>query len=269
MIGLTIALATALACGDSAGPGGGSGGGGGPAAVRLKDVVIAHLPAPYYHFAYDSGGRIAQVSFASDLLKYDVRYQDNRITELRNITLGNSDRLQYLYDAAGRVATVNYLNGTGAVFTRVRLTYDGDRLTRLDRERNLAGGFIIDKTMSFSYYADGNLQEIMVRRPALNGQAATTSVDRFEQYDDNINVDAFGLIHDDFFDHVVLLPEVQLQHGNPARETFTGEDVNYRFEYTYTYDNHQRPLSKGGTATILFGADSGQTVPLSTVFSYY
>jgi hypothetical protein len=82
-------------------------------------------------------------------------------------------------------------------------------------------------------------------------------------------VDGFGLIHNDFFDHVVLLPDVRLQQGNPARETFTGGAVNYRFDYTYTYDDHQRPLTKGGTATILTGPDSGRTIPLSTVFSYY
>ncbi len=123
--------------------------------------------------------------------------------------------------------------------------------------------------MSFSYYADGNLQEIVDHRPAIDGQEATTTVDRFEQYDDNVNVDAFGLIHDDFFDHVVLLPDVQLQKGNPAREILTGVSVSYRFEYTYTCDEHKRPLTKGGTATILTGPDAGRTLPLSTVFSYY
>ena len=209
------------------------------------------------------------MSFASDFLIYDVLYQGSRVTELRNNTAGNRDRLQYVYDAAGRVATVNYLDGAGTLFARVLLTYDGDRLSTLDRERKLQTGFTVEKTMSFSYYADGNLQEIVEHRPAVNGQPETTTVDRFEQYDDNVNVDAFGLIHDDFFDHVVLLPHVQLQQGNPTREIFTGVSTNYQFEYTYTVDDHKRPLTKGGTATILTGPDSGRTFPLSTVFSYY
>ncbi|MGE5760837.1 MAG: hypothetical protein ACM37V_10840, partial [Gemmatimonadota bacterium] len=229
----------------------------------------SHLPAPYYHFEYEPDGRIARVSFASDLLIYDVLYRDGRITEQRNITLGNTDRLQYVYDAVGRVAMVNYVDATGTVFARVRLTYVGNKLSGLDRERKLEAGFTIEKTMSFSYYADGNLQEIVDHRPAINGQEATTTVDRFEQYDDNVNVDAFSLIHNDFFDHVVLLPNVQLQKGNPAREIFTGGSVDYRFDYTYTYDDQKRPLTKGGTATILTGPDAGQTIPLSTVFSYY
>lgn len=269
LLGLTITLAAVLACGDSQGPGGGSGDGGGPAAVRLKDVLVTSLPSPYYHFDYTPAGRIARVSFASDLLIYDVLYQGDRISELRNSTFGNMDRLQYVYDAAGRVQTVDYLDPTGIVFTRVLLTYDGATLTRLDREVKVGPDFTIDKTMSFSYAADGNLQEIVVHRPALNGQPATTTVDRFEQYDDKVNVDGFGLIHDDFFDHVVLLPDVQLQKGNPAREFFTGVDVSYRFDYTYTYDEHKRPLTKGGTATILTGPDAGRVIPLSTVFSYY
>jgi hypothetical protein len=270
LLGLTIALAATQACLDSQAPIGQPGDGGGrPAPVPLQDVAVTNLPSPYYHFEYDSGGRISRVSFASGFLIYDVGYQDGRIAELRNISLANMDRLRYLYDGAGRVETVDYVHSTDTVFARVRLTYDGDRLIRLDRERMLDSGFTIEKTLSFSYSADGNLQEIVDHRPALNGQPATTTVDRFEQYDDNVNVDAFGLIHNDFFDHVVLLPDVALQRGNPAREFFSGGSVDYRFDYTYTYDEQKRPLTKAGTATILTGPDSGRTIPLSTTFSYY
>lgn len=264
-LGLTITLAAALACGDTQAPGGP----GGSPAVLLQDVVVTNLPSPYYHFEYEPSGRIRHVSFASGLLIYDVAYQNGRIAELRNHTAGNADRLRYLYDVVGHVATVTYLDDAGTVFTRVHLTYDGDRLSRLERERRLGVGFATDKTMSFSYYPDGNLAEIVDHRPAVNGLDSSTTVDRFEQYDGHVNVDAFGLIHNDFFDHVLLLPDVQLQMGNPAREIFTGVSTNFLFEYTYTYDAQDRPLTKGGTATILTGADSGRTFPLSTVFSYY
>ena len=268
LLSLTITVAALLACSESQDPGG-DGGGGGPTPVLLEDLVVANLPSPYYHFEYQPGGRISRVSFASGYLIYDVVYQDSRITELRNNTAGNMDRLQYVYDAAGRVETVNYLNPTGTVFARVRLTYDGGKLSRLDRERKLVAGFTIEKTLSFSYYGDGNLREIVDHRPAMNGQEATTTVDRFEAYDDAVNVDAFSLIHNDFGDHVVLLPDVQLQKGNPAREFLTGGSVDYRADYTYTYDDQQRPLTKEGTATILTGPDAGRTFPLHTAFSYY
>ena len=35
--------------------------------VLLRDVVIPNLPAPYYHFEYDTGGRVRAASFASGL----------------------------------------------------------------------------------------------------------------------------------------------------------------------------------------------------------
>jgi hypothetical protein len=264
LLGLTITAAAMLGCRDSQGPLEGP-----TPAVALQDVVVTSLPAPYYHFEYRPGGPISRVSFASDFLSYDVVYRNGRIAELRNNAVGNTDRLQYVYDAFGRVATVNYLDPMGTIYARVRLTYDGDRLSRLDRERNLAAGFTLEKTMSFSYYADGNLEEIVDHRPAQGGQPASTTVDRFEQYDDKVNVDAFDLIHNDFFDHIVLLPDVQLQRGNPARETFTGGGEDYRFDFTYTYDAHDRPLLKTGTATILTGPDAGRIIPLRTAFSYY
>jgi len=44
----------------------------------------------------------------------------------------------------------------------------------------------------------------------------------------NINVDGFSLIHDEFNDHLILLPDVQLQKGNPAREVSVAEPVQVR-----------------------------------------
>jgi hypothetical protein len=270
LLSLIVTVAAVLACGDSQGPDGGPGGGGGGPVVPLEDIAVSSLPSPYYHFEYDPAGRFGRVSFASGFLSYDVLYQGNRIAELRNNTAGNTDRLLYVYDAAGRVQTVNYVNPTGAVFARVRLTYNGGKLSQLDRERKLDAGFTVEKTLSFSYDADGNLQQIVDHRPAISGrQDESTTVDRFEQYDANVNVEAFSLIHNDFFDHVVLLPDVQLQRGNPAREFLTGGSVDYRFDYTYTYDAQKRPLAKDGTATILTGPDAGRTIPLHTAFSYY
>jgi hypothetical protein len=239
-------------------------------AVLLRDIVISNLPSPYYHFEYDAAGRVAAASFASGLTDYEVVYDGGRISELRNIAIQNGTRLAYLYDDAGRVSLVKYLDANGLVFTTVFLTYDGQKLTRIERDQRVAGGFIIDKTMALSYYPDGNLREITEHRPPVDGQPTeTTTVDRFEQYDDNINVDGFSLIHDDFFDHLILLPGVRLQKGNPARQTHTGDGLNFAIDYSYTYDNKNRPLTKTGEALLLNGADAGRRVQLSSVFSYY
>src|SRR5678810_1135672 len=129
---------------------------------------------------------------------------------MRNNILVNHDRLQYFYDDAGRVSEVRYVDPNASVFTVVFLSYDGQQLTGLERDRRVEGGFIVDKRMSLSYYADGNLQELTEQLRSPDG-SETTTVDHFERYDDKTNVDGFSLIHDEFFDHLVLLPQVQLQ----------------------------------------------------------
>ena len=103
------------------------------------------------------------------LFIYDVVYEGSRISEMRNNILVNHDRLQYVYDDAGRVSAVRYVDSNGAVFTVVFLSNEGRKLTGLERDRKVEGGFIIDKTMSFSYYPDGNLMDITEHRPANRG----------------------------------------------------------------------------------------------------
>lgn len=241
-----------------------------PAKVLLKDVVIPRLPSPYYHFEYDGQGIVNSVSFASGLTTYDVIYAAGRISEMRNTTIANQDRLVYVYDDAGRVAAIRETDGSGVVFTALFFTYAGDKLVELERDRRVTGGFIIDKTMSFSYYPDGNLLELTEHRPAIDGvQSETTVKDRFEQYDVGINVDSFGLIHDDFFDHLVLLPAVQLQKSNPRRVIRTGDADNYTVDYTYTYDARNRPLTTRGDLTFTTGSSAGQHFQVGSVFSYY
>ena len=241
-----------------------------PPAALLKDVVIPNLPSPYYHFEYNTEGRVNAASFASGFFIYDVLYEAGRISEMRNNIFVNHDRLTYSYDNAGRVIAVNYVDGDDdVVFTRLALSYIGEKLMEVERQRRLNGVFVTDKTMSFSYYADGNLMELTEHRPALAGQPETTMIDRYELYDDKINVDGFSLIHDEFFDHLVLLPGVQLQKGNPARQTHTGDGLNYRVDYTYGYDDQKRPLTKSGDLVYLNGPDAGRRFQTSSVFTYY
>ena len=241
-----------------------------PAPILLKDVVLDRLPSPYYHFDYDANNRASGVSFASELNSYSLVYDGDRLSEMRSNSLFNHDRLVYVYDDAGRVVSVKYTDQNGVVFTVLFFTYSGQQLTQLERDRRVTGGLIIDKTMSFSYYPDGNLLELTEHRPAIDGlQTEGTTVDHFDGYDTKINVDAFGLIHDDFFDHLVLLPPVQLQKGNPARVTHTGDGDNFTIDYTYTYDSRSRPLARSGDLAFLTGPDTGQHFHLSDTFSYY
>ena len=242
-----------------------------PAAkVLVKDIVIPNLPSPYYHFEYDTAGRVIAASFASELRRYDVVYDGSKLTEMRNNILVNKDRLVYVYNSAGNVSEVTYNDSAGTTYTRLRFAYDGPKLVGLLRERRSGAGFIVDKTISFSYDSDGNLFEIVDHRSAIAGQQEeATFVDRFEQYDAGINVDGFSLIHNEFFDHLVLLPQVQLQQGNPRRETRTGDGVNYTVDYSYVYDEKNRPLTKTGELTITNGPETGRRFQTNSVFSYY
>lgn len=270
---LAAALVTLAACGgDSAVTDPGSVPPPPPAKVLLKDVQVDRLPSPYYHFDYDAAGTITRVSFASGLTSYGVSYLGGRIRELQNNALGNGDRIVYAYDSDGRVAGVRYVNASGATFTVVVYTYDGDKLTEVERSRAVPGGFIIDKTMSLSYWPDGNLRELAEHRPAIDGvQGESNGVVAFEQYDTGLNVDGFGLIHDDFFDHFVLLPAVQLQKNNPGRETRTGDGLTYVVDYTYQYDDAKRPVTKRGDLLITGGSgeDVGRRIQIGSAFTYY
>jgi len=240
-----------------------------PPVALLREIVIPNLPSPYYHFEYDSAGRVTTVSFASELRVYAVTYDGGRIREMSNDAVGNRDRLQYVYDRAGQVDTIRYVDANGLVYTRLVLSYDGPRLAGIVRQRIVDAGIVVDKTMSLSYYPDGNLLEITEHRPALDGQPEMSTVDHFEHYDDKINVDGFSLIHDDFFDHLVLLPGVQLQKGNPGRQTRTGDGFTFDVDYVYAYDGSNRPLSKSGDLTITNGPDAGRKIQIRSDFSYY
>lgn len=235
--------------------------------VQLKEIVIPSLPSPYYRFEYDSTGKVTFASFASDLRTYDIHYEGNRISEMQSIR-PSRERLTYFYDGSGKVSRVTYSDDTGAVYVRINLTYAGERLVLLERERRVEESFQPDKRMSFVYDVDGNLAELTDQRLPFPGQTEATLIDRFEHYDAGINVDGFDLIHSEFFDHVVLLPGVRLQLGNPGGVTRSGDGVNYHVDYTYTHDGENRPLTKHGEVTILNGTSAGQRFETNSTFSY-
>ena len=239
--------------------------------VLLKDIVIPNLPSPYYHFEYDIEDRVRAASFASGLRMYDVIYgDDGRIMEMRNNVIVNHDRLIYAYDESDRVGAIRFVESTGRIVGAVIFSYDGEKLTGIERVRLFDSGFITDKVMSLSYHPDGNLLELTEHHPAIDGQQTeATTVDRFEQYDDKINVDGFGLIHSEFFEHLVLLPGVRLQRSNPRRQIHSGDGINFTVDYGYRYDEENRPLTKTGELIVTNGSNEGQRFQIQSLFSYY
>lgn len=237
--------------------------------VLLKDIVVPSLPSPYYHFAYDATGRMTTASFASNFTMYTLSYANGRLSEMQNNILVNNDRLVYSYDAAGNVAEIDYVGASG-VFTQVRFTYDGARLITLERQRKTASGLVVDKTMTMAYGADGNLSDLTQHLPAIAGvRPEATFADHFENYDTGINVDSFGLLHQEFFDHLILLPRVQLQKTNSRRVTHSGDGDNYVVDYTYQYDGQNRPLTQAGVLTFTSGTRTGQQFNVGATYTYY
>jgi len=237
--------------------------------LLLKDIVVPHLPSPYYHFEYDSSGKPVFVSFASDLTRYHVTYDGDRIIEMQNDILVNKDRLQYIYNASGKLETVNYTDSTGIVYTVVNFTFDGQKLVKIERKKKSGGNFITDKTMTMTYHPDGNLFELTYHYLPVNGMQESIYTDQFEQYDKKINVDGLDLIHNEFFDHLIILPGIQLQKNNPGKETRTGDAQNYVVDYTYTYNDRDQPLNKQGSLIFLNGSNAGQRFQTNSIYSYY
>lgn len=240
-----------------------------PPTILLKDMVVDRLPSPYYHFEYDSAKRVSFVSFASDLTRYNVFYSGVNISEMRNNILVNKDRLQYVYGSSGNVELIVYMDSTGFVYKTLDLFYDGAKLVRIDRAARSGTGFVQEKTVTMTYYDDGNLKDITNHFLPFNGQTEVSYTIHYDHYDNKVNVDGFGLLHSEFFDHLFLLPGVQLQKNNPGTETYTGDGDNYTVNYTYTYNEKNAPLTKTGDLVFLTGSHAGQHFQLNTTYSYY
>ena len=237
----------------------------------LKTVVYQSLPSPYYHFEYDANGKVNKAAFASGAFTYNLFYHNNQVKEMKSILASTKISTTYQYDNAGRISLVKMSSEDGSqVFKRAFLSYDNqNRLTEIEWELNTAAGFALQRTLSFLYNTDGNLREKKDHRHFIEGkQQEATYLDRFEQYDNKVNVDDFSLLHESS-EHLVLFPGVQLQHGNPLKLIRTGDGTNYEITYTYSYNANKQPLQRIGSMLITNGPQSGQTFQLTAGYSYY
>lgn len=240
-----------------------------PNGVLLKDVAYSGLPSPYYHFEYDDAGKLNLASFASGAASYALHYAGDQIHDI-DIGPGLGDRLFYTYDDLGRVVAIRDRDAAGDNVQLWFFTYNGQQLTSVERDLAIPGGFIIDLTIGFFYSPDGNLLEMSRHYPAIDGlQTEQTLVDVFERYDDKVNVDDFDLLHPGFNDKLVLLPGVKLQINNPGRIVHVGDDPQYTIDFTYTYNDQKRPLTRRGSLLYVTGPNAGQIFSLSATYSYY
>lgn len=238
--------------------------------LLLKDLVVQNLPAPYYHFEYDDSGYITKSGFSSGLRSYDVSYSSRRIGEMRSTHAINKDKLLYQYEN-GKPFLIKYMDQGGINYKRCFISYNADgQLDKMEWDRKMANaGFAIERTLSFTYYADGNLHRLTDQRHAIdNQQTEATHIDEFENYDNKVNPDGFSLIHNNN-DHLILLPGVKLQKNNPLKNIRTGTGLHYEISYAYTYDDIHRPILKNGDAAITNGPGTGQHFQTTAAFTYY
>jgi hypothetical protein len=239
-------------------------------AVKLKEMNVRNLPTPYYRFEYNNTGFITHVSFGSGFGMYDVFYDGTRILRMENKNEPNKDILEYEY-TNGRLSTINIRNVNGVINRRVVLTVNNSQqLQKLDWEvLQNNGRFVDDWYQEFSYYTDGNLKEVTEYFYPVNNQLEYTSTNKYEQYDDKVNADAFSLLNPYQNRHLILLPAFTLQKNNPRRMIRTGDGVDYEVDYSYTYDAANRPLVKTGQVMFTSGSDIGKRFESQSTYSYF
>ena len=239
--------------------------------VLLKDIIIPLLPSPYYHFEYNTDSMVTKVDFGSGFTMYDVFYIENKIGEMRNNIFVNHDTLRYSYDAAGKVTIIKFINEANVIYRHVTFSYNGSQVKEIDWDHKDANaGFIIDRTLTFTYYPDGNVKTITEHRPTGN-DPGFIAIRQFYQYDNKVNVDDFSRIHDGIHDHLFLLQGFRLQRNNPGKETYSGGAglASYTIDYTYTYNNDNAPSERKGDLLFTAGANAGQRFHESASFTYY
>lgn len=240
-------------------------------AQKLKEINITGSLTPYYHFEYNSDKQISNFNFSNGLI-YDITYTGDNLTLMKNNTAGTSkDSVKYEY-AGNKLTSIIVATGSGFAYRRAFLTYyNSGQLQKLEWEMKLDNEpFAKEQSFTFTYYADGNVKEIVQQYFAIGQLPATTFTDRYENYDNKINVDGFTLAQPSRFNIPVLIPGITLQVNNVGRIVRTGgAAVTYKVNYTYTYDANGRPLVKSGDFVNTSGPDTGQHYQLQTTYSYY
>ena len=242
-------------------------------ALKLTDISIDGLPAPYYHFDYLDDRHISDLNFGNGLL-YKMTYAGDNLTLMKNNTANTSeDSVLYNY-INNRVTSIYVTTDSGFLYHRAFLTYFASgQLQKLEWELKQADqAFANEQSFTFTYYPDGNVKEIMHQYFAIGSLPAASFTDRYENYDTQKNTDGFTLVHASInqYKHPILLPGIILQVNNPGRVVRSGNAaVDYEVNYVYRYDAKDRPLEKTGDFLYTSGPEAGQHDEVLTHFSYH
>jgi hypothetical protein len=242
-------------------------------ALKLKNITIGSLPAPYYHFEYSNNNHISSFNFGNGLL-YDMQYKGDDLTLMTNNSPGTTkDRIEYNY-INNQIAGINITTEGGLLYHRALLTYyPSGQLQMLVWElKTDSETFSREQSFTFSYYPDSNVREIVHQYFEIGAIPPAVFTERYESYDKHKNTDGFTLVHASLnqYKPPILLPDIVLQVNNPGRVVRSGgAAVDYEVSYDYEYDGEGRPVKKTGHFLYTSGAEAGRQEDVQTVFSYY
>ena len=233
--------------------------------IKIKEVIEPGLPNPNYSFSYTPGGFLEGMNFADSLFMFKVSYKNRRVDKVTNSV--NGDLLQYFYQQTN-VHFISVHNKEGIKKAAYTFQYDNNkRLIQLACfKQTAAGDSFCYRKVDLDYYADGNLK-IYTDYRRNNEQLTLTSIHRFSNYDDGVNVESISLLKD-YFDNILYLPQVKFQLNNAAVEEVTGNDSDYMLNSQYNYQNGL-PISKTGTLTVTRGTGTGSSFAFSIAYNYY
>jgi hypothetical protein len=241
-----------------------------PASFKLKDVAIRNLPSPYYHFEYDDSGKITLFNYQSGLRIFDVTYDGEKIMSMENIVDPvNKVRLEYVY-INGELTAIKVKNKDGVVVRHCIISFNSShQLQEIEWDvSDGSTGFLIEQTLTYSYWPDGNVMEVVTHNYPIAPQTESTYVELFENYDDHVNADGLSLAHNSTHEPI-LLPGTKIQLNNAGRLVHAGDGINFEINYSYTYDSKGRPTVKTGDLKFTNGSNAGQHFETQSTFSYY
>lgn len=236
--------------------------------ILLKDIEALPLPSPYFHFEYDALHYVNKISFASNLVVYDVAYENKRVKKMTKES--GHDFLVYTYDNNGQASNIDEFSGaTGKASFTYRFLYDsGKQLAHVFWYKHLESGDpMLTKRADLRYYADGNLLSQDLFYASSPGQLDWSSREEFSDYDNKTNVDDIGLLND-FFGSYLFLPQVKLQKNNALKEHITSSQNEFFISNSFDYQN-DLPVTKYSLVNQTKGLNPPPPTQVTSHFSYY
>jgi hypothetical protein len=236
--------------------------------ILLKDIDAENLPAPYFHFEYDSMHYVKKISFASQLFVYHVEYENGRVKKMINEP--NQNSLIYRYNDSNQVSAINEFSGaTGKLAFKYQFAYNsaGQLVQFFSYKYSETGEADLIKRADLAYYADANLATLNLYYAQASGLLQWASKEEFFDYDKKPNVDDIILLKD-FFSSYLFLPQVKLQINNPVRVNVTSDVNEYQISNSYEYQNNL-PLVKFSLVNQTKGGNGQGPIQVSTHYSYY